>query len=214
MKQIKTTLLVTAILLWAAVASAAFIDSFEGNADAWYPLALNGALTVQTVGDGAPAVSITDGSYSVMATHEDESRLAELMRIDQATSSDWWAAIKDPANNLMTIDVFVPGEAMVAANWANITIVFSGFNFSISEQVDLVKQVDNQVTVSLDYSSIDDAVLAAAGWGGATININASTGTRSPVYLDNYQVIPEPATIGMLGLGGLLTLLVRRITSA
>ena len=40
---------------------------------------------------------------------------------------------------------------------------------------------------------------------------NGATGSRGQVYGFDFDIVPEPATIGMLGLGALITLLIRRV---
>jgi hypothetical protein len=201
----------TAVVLLAGQGSATLLHSFENSTNGWYAMG-DTTLTSQTVGDGAPAVSITDGFYSLMASHTDPSGGADLMRITKNDSAEWAAAMRDSNNSIMSVDLFVPASALGTAAWANVQLRLESSAFTkIATVVDLTKQNDNQVTVELDFSSIAETLRSTDSNFYATLSINAgSTSTRSPVYIDNYQVIPEPATIGMLGLGGLLVALVRR----
>lgn len=66
--------------------------------------------------------------------------------------------------------------------------------------------------------SYDVAVGTGGTWGGLQIRQPLGVGAYTSaggIFLDNIQVdvtaIPEPATIGMLGLGGLMTLMIRRM---
>lgn len=56
-------------------------------------------------------------------------------------------------------------------------------------------------TISQDFTISENATAIGIGFGSY----------NSSFLVDNVQVIPEPATISMLGIGGLITLLVRKM---
>jgi hypothetical protein len=165
------------------------LHSFEEGLQGWFPLATEGAITNLTVPD-VPAEAVTYGTHAIKATHADPAGGAELMRISSGVSAEWWTALQHPDNKYMQVDLFVPGEA-IQASWANVSLVLQGDGFNATAMSNLVKQVDNQLTLVLDYSSITNEV-QAGGWGQVTIVVNAGSGsTRTPVYIDNYQIYAE-----------------------
>lgn len=171
-------------------AFAGLLQSFEEGSEGWFPLATDGALTNLTTPD-IPAAAITMGSHALEATHTDPGGLAELARINQKTAPDWWAALRDPDNKTMQMDVFVPGEVIDSGTWATISLKLQGGGFSaLNVSSNLVLHEDNRLTVVLDYSSVTAAVQVAT-WAQATISINSDGGTRTPVYLDNYQIYAD-----------------------
>jgi hypothetical protein len=64
-------------------------------------------------------------------------------------------------------------------------------------------------TVSFDYTAAKASMPAVPGYVQIVFSLNSGTGTNShEFYFDNARLTPEPATIAMLGLGGLA--LIRR----
>jgi hypothetical protein len=131
------------------------------------------------------------GSYALEATHTDPGGLADLARINHQTAPDWWAALRDPDNKTMQVDVFVPGEVIDSGTWASVSMKLQGGGFTaLNVSSNLVLHEDNYLTMVLDYSSITASVQVAT-WAQATISINSDGGTRTPVYLDNYQIYAD-----------------------
>ena len=104
---------------------------------------------------------------------------------------------------------------VATGKWYNVTANFTLTNNTITD-VWLTNQTDGGAAVQLYFGAAGNATRVyteagdEAGWTTAMLRLPAST--SSIRMIDNIQVsaIPEPATIGMLGLGVLITLGVRR----
>jgi len=71
------------------------------------------------------------------------------------------------------------------------------------------------ITRSGDVSDLDSGTYTGVADGFKLYNADAAgSNAESNLYVNSMQVVPEPAIVGMLGLGALLTLLIRRMTGS
>jgi hypothetical protein len=103
----------------------------------------------------------------------------------------------------VTAGTVVKIEELIYSGQTNGWATFAG-----SEAAPFVSMVNGDVKhVTLDYSAFKtSAYMSATDGYGSFIFTLTSDNASSYVYLDNVMLTPEPATIGLLGLGGLALL--------
>ncbi len=188
----------------ALTASASlFVDSFESGISAdWITTLEPTAVATITTGLG-----VTDGSQAVSVTHADGAGEVPLLRINN-TSSAFWTAFTDPTATGISVDVSTT-DAVTQASWSQITMRLQGSAGTFETTVPFVRFAGDQtISLLLDLASIPNTTYT---WGQVTIAFNGQPiADRSPLIVDNFRVIPEPATIGLVGLAGIGLIAVRR----
>ena len=217
MKKIVSLCLMAAVL--SIPASAAIINDFEGvagNAVHWD--GDNGARSIDdaTVNPSIysydSVTGVTSGSQSVHVNVTGWGQTLAL-RLDYAQRVDFMA------NSIFSIDISVPANHVNdgSGGWTeiyNVTLNTEGYGWHDQFTAPAMQfgfwdnsGVQTQ-TLTFDYSAAKGSMPAVPNWVEIIFATN-SDGVHSNLYFDNAQVIvPEPATLSILGLGALA--LVRR----
>ena len=197
----KVSLIVATVGLTALTASASlYHDSFEsGLSSSWttvWP-----SITTEAV--STPAAAVTDGSNALKITHTENAKYISLLLLDSVNDSSFLAAVTDPNATTISVDFFMDSLTSTAVNgWRKAGIQFQSETVAsaITTEVFFTVNADSSIHVDLDISGYD---LTSDSWAKANLwmqtkNGNTGAGISSPIYVDNFEVIPEPATFGLL----------------
>ncbi len=180
------------------------------------------------------AHGVTDGDYSLRVNWEYGNDTETGFENDwgqiQGPDFDLFqlVALQDPQYNALALDVttLMTQAQMVnwkywaegdptdpPPSWLNVAICVNnsaGFHWQFVDVASESGQYET-TTVLLNYGTqgVDEGWFDyATGWAQVFIAINA--GSAGYLYFDNLRLVPEPATIALLGLGGLALIRKRR----
>lgn len=202
MKRLVSVCLVTAVL--SASASATIIGNWESDLDGWFDW--NSSATSMVAGQSV-GVTLDSGSLLVEQTGWGQSLSIKLQ------DNDLVDAFME--NSILTIDISVAandgtitgGYSQVAAVYMNAegpgwTTVASDnpVNFYWWEG-----SGERTLTLEIDYSDFRDAI-TGTDYIEIILALNTGGGAPAEMYFDNAQLIPEPATLALLGIGAMALL--------
>jgi autotransporter-associated beta strand protein len=166
-------------------------------------LAVNGSLqsALVTVNNGATL----SGTGTVQAVTLDAGAILSAGNSPGTMTFAGDLILDAGSTNIM--EIFVEGFDVLKGSLTN-TITMAGYN--------LFDFTDNTVTNGSSFAVLQDWKWDSSSTNGATFGF---TGLASGQSLDYSKlvseglvtVIPEPATIGMLGLGAIITMMIRRV---
>ena len=203
---IAKSILFGAFLLAAAVTTqAAIVYDFSANADGWSAVDSESALYQSA--DGNPAGSIRINPWGVYSNWPTMTLDAVTFGKDFDISFDWYAADR---NQFKMGDVSIGFDQ--GMTWGTDLDPSSGraYTFSGWTKVEWTA-VAGMTTLKIGgvtlYSGMDySAVLAASG-----NKFSAAIWAYGPASLDNFTIVPEPASLALLALAGVVVLRRRRV---
>ena len=207
----KVSLVVATVGLVALTASASlYKDSFEsGLSSSW--TTIWPSITTEAV--STPAAAVTDGSNALKISHTENAKYIGLLTLDSVNDSSFLAAVTDPNATTISVDFFMDSLTSTAlSGWRKAGINFESAAGSSNVEVFFTPNADSSIHVEVDLTGIN---LDGASWAKATLwmqtkNGNTGAGVSSPIYADNFEVIPEPATLGLLATFSGALLFIRR----
>lgn len=183
------------------------IGDWESGLDGWIDWS-SGATMV-----GGQTEGVTLGSGSLLV---DQAGWAQNLSIglDETQKAAFMA------NSILSIDVSVAATPAISAGYSQLAVVYmnaagpgfaevlGGNPISFDWWPD---RPDETKTLEVDYSAFRDQI-TDTGYIEIILATNNGGGAPSQMYFDNAQLIPEPATLGLLGIfGGGLILMRRRL---
>lgn len=205
--KIYKAMLAGAVLLAApGLCTAVIIGDFEGGMDGWY---VNGTVaTNHTTG-------VTLGSQSMQITDADGGwgGSFEFPMLDQANAAELVAAATQPGA-MISADITALG-AENTGGWLSIGIVANTDGYWGTGPWLGVALDGSTATLEFALDAATQAGIANgannSSWANLGLMINGP-GANVTYYVDNIQIIPEPATMGLVGIFGGGLLFIRRRT--
>lgn len=198
------SLCILVMLSFVSTSYGVVIGDFEGSLDGWF--SNDGTLSQSTEG-------VTTGSGSMMLEAAGGWKMVALLDAKSVSS------VLGNAGAAITGDFTIAAD-VVTSNWMQVQFIVNGQNNDDSGAHNNIGwQQGPQVGVAIDGSvnSVtwelpDDLTAKIAGiddtihWFEVVIVTNLDGASPMQMYADNIQVVPEPATMSLLGLGGLALL--------
>ncbi len=192
-------------LLLPAAGVAGIIGDFETDTDGW--IDWTGAATTMA---GGQTEGVTLGSGSLVVEQNGWGQSLAL-QLDVAQRADFMA------NSIFSIDVSVAATPGITGGWSEVFAV--SMNAPGAGWQDVTSgafsfywwdgRPSETQTLEIDYSAYRDQI-TSPDYIEIIFALNTGGGAPSQMYFDNAQLVPEPATIGLLGIFGGGLLLVRR----
>lgn len=215
--------------MMSVAAQAVLIDDFSGDLSAWQSTVI---LDANGGGSNTATWQIADGTLQLNTTAYDGIEQYAMIRSGLSLGVGEEVQV-DIAHTGASQDIglYVGGTAPVAGTRFDYIAMYSRGDgdvftrgFDGGSEYGLIGDWNNPAHDALFIKNVDGSTFEAGYYDGAT---RVVLGTRTPTYanaatyvgvyadvrgagvlgsLDNLRVVPEPATLALLGLGGLLSL--------
>lgn len=207
MKKLMSLCLMAALLSMSAYA--VVINDFEGTAGGAKDWGSGDSIDVDPDYSYDSAVGVTSGSQSVHLSNVTGWAQTLALTLDYNQRVDFMA------NSIFSIDISVPANHVAGGGWAEIyTVTLNTEGYGWNDQFTAPAMQfgfwDNSgvqtQTLTFDYSAAKASMPAVPGWVEIIFATN-SDGVHTNLYFDNAQLlVPEPATLSLLGLGAVALL--------
>ncbi len=188
-------------LLLPATGFSGVIGDWETDLDGW----INWGGATNMAGGQTEGVTLGSGSLVVEQSGWGQSLAIQL---DASQRADFMA------NSTFSIDVSVAATAGYTSGWSQVYAVSMNAPGAGWQDVASGSPInfywwdgrpDETQTLEIDYTAYRDAI-TTTDYIEIIFALNTGGGAPSQMYFDNAQLVPEPATIGLLGVfgGGLL----------
>jgi hypothetical protein len=174
----------------------ATIDSFESGVGGWEIINAAESLAQSTTG-------VTDGSFSM-----ERNFISTWTEVDLELDSSFLAVLN--ANDTLEVDISTSESGDSVGWWLQAAFVLQGGNaagsyYLQSAESSIISPDGSLTTTTLSFNYaplLTDGPLT--DW--AKIRLIVQGGGDGTIYYDNLRAVPEPATMTLLGLGGLALL--------
>ena len=182
----KKLITICLVLTFVSTSYGELISSWENDLEGW---GFGFAVEQYSTSKG-----VTDGEYSLRLNYEDGG----WMQSDEYVCSPAEIATL-AANNQLSVDVTTNWSNQQAGWWMKATLVLNYAGGWTQSAEFLVNSEDDNYLTTPVFVDYDPTLMT--DWAKITMIMN--TGDGGFYYMDNLQATPEPATIALLGLGGL-----------
>jgi hypothetical protein len=209
---------------WTIVQEAGSSIATNASAQSPFSTGVAGMLYTDAAASGAAG---TPYSYLGFGTQPNGRYTFKFdYKVESTSGGSWTCRIYNNGVNEIPFAFTISGTQISLGATSGNTLVATGLKsnewYHVEIGLDTVNQrytsfslVNTNGTVNKTYGELAAyTTVTPDGLNRLSVVDVAANTVANPLYLDNVQLIPEPATIGMLGLGALVVLLVRRQINA
>ena len=201
MKKYNALLVATALLAVPAISSANIvIGDFEGGlVNGWYESGTTAESSTTGITLNAASLKVTDADGGWGGGVE-----RPLLGDTDAVNAFLASGAK------VTADITVVGSEVT--EWMQVGLIINADGYWGAVDFANLNWDETNYGVEFEIPADAQSGIAAGGMGWLNVGLvmNASGNGASSFYVDNVQIIPEPATIGLFGLAGAALLVSRR----
>ncbi len=191
------------VLLFATITYAGYYDAYNFTNDGLlsvgehtYSVEVDDTSVLTVNGGGANSIDMKDNSHLEI--------LSTSLPLNSTTKGVWWIGVNDNASL-----IFSGGATNHIAMKRNATALLTGGQINMISSLQTITGgphivIDCQKGWSLAYQNNIPKILYGKWHDGTPFEISFINDSDFPPVFDNIKIIPEPASMFLLGLGGVL----------